>query len=379
MDCEIMSYDTRAFLREPPHFCENICHLNNTEKCNCINTHLYGFYESERWEKKYIYYCPLGLIFLSNVVYGSNKRPSCCVITGPVIMEDKNEINNNPDLKDYYESGQIVVMSTERVYALSETIAALCDYISKNDTESYISDNQKLLLSKVYDKTEEDTDVCKFFLEGEKKLAVCISSGDKKGSQELLNAILGNLFFSSKNNLDIIKARVAELVVLLSRAAIDGGAEAEQIFWLNTENLSEIKNFSSIEELSVWLTEIMHKYISFVFDFNDIKHVDVMFKIIDYIKEHYHEKISLDSICEYVFLSKSYLSKIFKEEIGCNFTVYINKIRCEKSKAFLLDNKLSIVDIASLVGFEDQSYFTKTFKKIVGVSPGKFRELRGKI
>ena len=110
-----------------------------------------------------------------------------------------------------------------------------------------------------------------------------------------------------------------------------------------------------------------------------IKHSDVVFKVAEYVKSRIAEKITLDEIAEYVSLSKSYLSRIFKEETGESLSVYINKIRIEKAKLMLLDNDCALVDVASLCGFEDQSYFTKVFKRLVGVSPKRYRESRGNI
>ena len=96
----------------------------------------------------------------------------------------------------------------------------------------------------------------------------------------------------------------------------------------------------------------------------------------DYIKTNYREKITLDDVANYAYLSKSYLSKIFKEEMDCTLTAYINKVRVEKSKQLLLDERISLADIAGQVGFEDQSYFTKVFKKVTGISPGKFKRIK---
>ena len=90
-------------------------------------------------------------------------------------------------------------------------------------------------------------------------------------------------------------------------------------------------------------------------------------------------KISLDEIAKEGFLSSSYLSKLFKTEMKINLSVYINNVRVEKSKLLLLDSSLSIVEVATMVGFEEQSYFSKVFKSITGVSPGKFRQLKGHI
>jgi YesN/AraC family two-component response regulator len=61
----------------------------------------------------------------------------------------------------------------------------------------------------------------------------------------------------------------------------------------------------------------------------------------------------------------------------CNFNSYLNKIRIEMSKKLLADHDIPLVDVANLVGYEDQSYFTRVFRSIVGISPGRFRERNG--
>ncbi|MGL5513630.1 MAG: helix-turn-helix domain-containing protein, partial [Sporomusa sp.] len=83
-------------------------------------------------------------------------------------------------------------------------------------------------------------------------------------------------------------------------------------------------------------------------------------------------------ISQEVHLSPSYFSKIFKKETGHNFNTYLNMLRIEKSKKLLLYDNLKLISIASLVGFEDQSYFTKVFKRVTGVSPHQYRKYGGK-
>ena len=78
-------------------------------------------------------------------------------------------------------------------------------------------------------------------------------------------------------------------------------------------------------------------------------------------------------------LSPSYFSKLFKTETGINYSTYLNQVRVEKSKELLLNEDLTLVEISNLVGFEEQSYFTKVFRRITGTTPGKFRETRGRI
>ncbi len=100
---------------------------------------------------------------------------------------------------------------------------------------------------------------------------------------------------------------------------------------------------------------------------------DIVYKIKEYISLNYRHKFTLDDIARHVFLSRSYLSGIFKAETGKTLSYYINEVRIEKSKALLCETLLSLLDIALLCGFEDQSYFSKVFKAIEGVAPKDYR------
>jgi AraC-like DNA-binding protein len=215
-------------------------------------------------------------------------------------------------------------------------------------------------------------------IDSERLLLEAIKSGNKTEAQRLLNQLLGNIYFCSGCDFGRIKVRVTELLVLLSRASIEGGAGIGDIFGLSEDLFREINQLNNLEDLSVWLSGAMHRYISYVFDFLKVKHSDAIFKTTQYVRGRFAEKLTLDDIAKNVYLSKSYLCKLFKEEVGLNITAFINKVRVEKSKALLLDHTLSIVDIAAMTGFVDQSYFTKVFKKITGSSPGKYRESSGK-
>ena len=214
-------------------------------------------------------------------------------------------------------------------------------------------------------------------LEKERELLHMISKGDKKHAQAVLNELLGSVFFSAGEDFSMIKSRVMELVVLLSRAAMEGGADTEQIFGLNYTYLSQVHAFRSTNDLAYWLSRILERFTDLVFDLKDIKHTDAIYKAIQYIHEHYARRTTLEEVASEVYLSPAYFSKIFRQEVGSTFKSYLNQIRIEKSKLLLRDRNIQLVDVAGMVGYEDQSYFTKVFKKFVGTSPGKYRESWG--
>ncbi len=92
-----------------------------------------------------------------------------------------------------------------------------------------------------------------------------------------------------------------------------------------------------------------------------------------YITEHYRERITLNHISQLVFLNPVYFSILFKRESGINFVDYVNVYRIEVSKGHLKELKYSLADVADLTGFTNAKYFSKIFKKIVGITPTEYR------
>lgn len=88
-------------------------------------------------------------------------------------------------------------------------------------------------------------------------------------------------------------------------------------------------------------------------------------KVLDYINHHFSEKISLGSIAEMMYLSESYLSRLFKSETGMNFREYVSRVKLNYAVDNLLHTDRSITRIAQETGFENASAFNKLFKKVM--------------
>lgn len=96
--------------------------------------------------------------------------------------------------------------------------------------------------------------------------------------------------------------------------------------------------------------------------------------IADYIERHYHEDLTLQHISDRFYLSREYISRRFKQELRENVTDYIARIRIEKAKQLLRSPQPRIAQVAEIVGYRDEKYFSKTFKKMVGESPNEYRK-----
>lgn len=300
------------------------------------------------------------------------------------LLEDlfKKYDNNELVSKAISLSKKIPIVSTDKVNSLSELLRLIAFYLSDTTWHQYSLNLQEQeqaadisdYIHKLNQMTIDDEEILAYPIRKEKELQHAIALGDKRLSQKLLNEILGHIYFASGNNFELIRARILELVVILSRAALEGGADIKQIFGLNFQYLKQINRFHNLEELTLWLSRIMERFTDHVFNLANIKRKDVIFKSIDYIRKNYMKKVTLDEVAACVYLSPSYFSKVFKQEMEMSFNTYLNYIRIEMSKKLLSDPSIAIVDISNLVGFEDQSYFSKVFKKMTGLSPKKFRE-----
>lgn len=93
----------------------------------------------------------------------------------------------------------------------------------------------------------------------------------------------------------------------------------------------------------------------------------------EYIEEHYTESLTLTEIAERIGISGGYLSTLFSQNLQCGFVDYLNKIRIEHACCYLEQNYFKTYEIAYKVGFNDEKYFSKVFKKFKGMSPKEYK------
>ncbi|MSS77494.1 response regulator [Anaerococcus sp. WCA-380-WT-2B] len=107
---------------------------------------------------------------------------------------------------------------------------------------------------------------------------------------------------------------------------------------------------------------------------NENKKSDIALEMIAYIEKNYGEKISISDLEKKLNYSESMLNKKFKEYTSITFNDYLNRVRIKEAIKLLENTELMIIDIAFLCGFSNQKYFSKVFKKFVGISPGKYNK-----
>ncbi|MBE7048826.1 MAG: helix-turn-helix domain-containing protein [Ruminococcaceae bacterium] len=99
------------------------------------------------------------------------------------------------------------------------------------------------------------------------------------------------------------------------------------------------------------------------------RRADIIKDVLRFLQNHYKEPISVEDIATHVGYSRYYISHLFKECVNCTLVYYINHLRCNHAKALLVTNQCSVSDAAEQSGFENLSYFSKTYKNHMGISP----------
>lgn len=364
--------------------CDYLRHLPG-QPPPCQDLHFRGLYQAERFGGRYIYSCASGLTYFSAPIV-SGGAVMGGLVAGPVLLSEVDDCLDDiiekrdipashiRPLRNFFSTLPLVAPSRLRYLSIQLFSSAVCISDSSHEMLLHRSDTQQQRsISEYVHQVKAGRQEVPYPMEIEQELLAAISRGDKPTASALLNEVLGHIFFFTSDP-DTIQTRITELLVLLSRAAIKGGATTEVIFEINHRYMQELKQLRTQEDVAQWLAKVLSNFTDQVFELVDSKHKNIIHRAINYINANCAKNLNMSDVADYVGYSHSHFSKVFKEEMGCGFRTYLTQIRVEKSKSLLLSSNISIADICEMCGFEDQSYHCKVFKKLVGVTPDKFRK-----
>ena len=144
--------------------------------------------------------------------------------------------------------------------------------------------------------------------------------------------------------------------------------------WFNrtVELLGEVEMANTMEKRVEAVERFIEQY-SAVLSMVSPKYSDAVLKAVEYIDGAYTEKITLENVAEHAHVYSTYISELFKKEMGVSLNDYINNLRVILACELLRSSNRSIGQIAEECGFSDQNYFTKVFKKFLNTTPSSYR------
>lgn len=215
------------------------------------------------------------------------------------------------------------------------------------------------------------------YLQEEFGLLAAIRKGDKERARSIINRILVRVYSLERENLDMLKTLVLEMVVLMYRTAVDKGANPRDLLGVNSSYLKEFHEVRDDVELSNWLTRWLEDFISISLDQVAPSPPDSIALAIEYMKNNLDQPISRDEVARACNMSYGYFSKVFHLRTGHTFTDLLNKFRIEQACALMDETNHNVNQIALECGFNDQSYFSKVFQRYTGMVPKAYRNRVG--
>ncbi len=170
-----------------------------------------------------------------------------------------------------------------------------------------------------------------------------------------------------------VKLKTLEFVLWAEKICFESGGSTYR-FQSRHDYLPAICDFQNGEELRSWFLTKIREAAGKVLGNKEKSSVSLVERAKEYIKRSYFKDISLDEVSREVNISPYYFSKLFKEETGENFIEYVTAIRMEKAKELLSRTDKSMKEICVEVGYSDPNYFSRSFKKNVGVTPTEYKE-----
>ncbi|WP_156946399.1 PocR ligand-binding domain-containing protein [Desulfitibacter alkalitolerans] len=394
VDCMAYSicgeYITNEGYFERNDFCKMIQEYDN-EKI-CIQSYIYSALQAEKFRQPSVFFCPYGLVnwTVPIVISGELKF---FLTSGPVLIHEVDELlidnifKQNPSYAEKSDEiiaklREVKVLSTIEVKYLSDILLRLAKsfmaekIVIQENRRKMDTINTKLseivnMINPSKKNSRTETRPTSFFsFEMEKDLITNVRLGDKKGSRKIINEILD--FAYKHNNFEVIKLNVVSLIIASAHASIEAGADLDTVFDLEFVYMKKVLEITNFDKLRITLIECVDGLIECAFSTANIENKDIIFKVINYIRENYRS-VSLKEVSSKFHLNPTYLSRLFKEETGISYIDYVNRVKIEASKSFLKDDR-SIEDVANLVGFTNQSYFAKIFKQKEGITPTEWKK-----
>lgn len=363
-------------------FCQYIRKSPQGSK-RCIDSYKRASAEAVKWDEPYFFRCHAGLVIWTiPIVHKGASLGS--IICGQVLHENPGRFflrqlaNNNSDL-DLDELAQtfaqLSVISPQQAQSAASLLNVVVSHLLKKNLHALEEEKayrvlQQELRSEITQRKKELVELSyDVYLKNERRFLQYIRLGDKSRSQVTLKSLIIQIYTKAGGDKRLIKARILDLASLTSRAAVEGGVDADQaIQTLNAFN-QKIEQIERLEEYLHGLQEIVDNFLEGIFIMADKKHLSLVKNARTYILQNYASPLTIKDVADALFISPSYLSRLFRKELNCTFNDYLTRVRVEKAVELMKKPELSVEQVSKAVGYLCQSYFARIFRKYIGVTP----------
>ncbi|GEM_PF-3133218 len=201
-----------------------------------------------------------------------------------------------------------------------------------------------------------------------------------KNQQELELAKMNSLYLTRKNSslsFRGIKNLLISMNTIFRQAAESSGLTPVYIHTISEDIVSQIERAHSDESTLKVIDQMIDNYCNAINNVSMQNHSVNIVKVQRYIINHIDEKLTLEKLSEVAGLEMSYLCRLFKRECYKTITEYIQTQRINEAKWILESSNKPLMEIAQILGYQDQSYFCTVFKKYTHMTPSTYRRNYG--
>lgn len=206
----------------------------------------------------------------------------------------------------------------------------------------------------------------------ERELLQSVRMGRREAAVTLLDKFMDEIMKGKRTEYSV-KQAMLQLLASIQHMLLQSGSPPYKFFGSRNmfESLSAIREPGQMRN---WmLDEVLEPLIRVMQEHGESSLQRIVEQTVSYIDQHYMTEVSLESCAELAGVSPYTLSKAFKQTTGVNFIDYLTSVRMEAAKRLLRDTDQKVQQIAAQVGYQ-HSYFNRIFKKVEGVTPGKYRD-----
>lgn len=212
------------------------------------------------------------------------------------------------------------------------------------------------------------------YLYEEPGLLASIGRGDRKEATRIINLILVHIYSAGAEKSELLKGLLLELIVMMSRAAVEAGAPQSEVLGLRFRHLTELATIQDDEQLALWLRESVVRIFEAVERHHQFETPLLITKALKTIREQVSNPITRSDVARMIGISSTRLADLLRERTGRTFTELVREARVQRASELLGNSEMSMAAIASECGFCDQSYFTHVFQEVRRCTPKQYRD-----
>ena len=212
------------------------------------------------------------------------------------------------------------------------------------------------------------------YLYEEPALLTSIRRGDRREATRIINLLLVHIYSAGAERSELLKGLLLELIVMMSRAAVEAGAPQSKVLGLGFKHLVELAGIDDDERLAAWLRDSVVRIFDAVEQHQDFRIPALVSRALKIIRKESGEPLTRAEVARKAGVSSAHLAELLQQRTGRSFTDLVREARIDRACELLTNSELPMSAIAAECGFCDQSYFTHVFQRLKKTSPKQYRE-----